>query len=386
MESAINVNQLPWTWPRWRKWTFYLICWTIPAFVALSYYHLNQILTATEVNWNYALMTSLPWWYIWALFTPVVLWVARKYPINKDTWVKSVPLLYIPLMLLLFAVHAAINLLLFRATGIHDTMNMALLEVHFTSRMHVNTMAFWTVLGFYNAFDYYRKYQLREQQAANLELQLARANLRALKMQLNPHFLFNTLHSVSALVRKNENAIAIKMLGRLGEFLRLALENQGTQLIPLEEELDFLERYLEIEKIRFQERLEVDMDVDLDLLDYYVPNLILQPIVENAIHHGISPHIQAGKIKISAFKEDEHLVLQVHDDGPGLTNTRKARQGVGLSNTRERLERLYGDDQQLALINAEEGGLKVRIVIPMQREIEGRFASTPGTDATDLWK
>ena len=358
------------------------MCWSIPALVALSYYHLNRILTATEANWQYALITSLPWWYIWALFTPVVLWFARKYPINRETWKKYVPTIYIPLMVGLFAIHAAINLLLFRATGIHDTMNMALLEVHFTSRMHVNTMAFWTVLGFYSAFDYYRKYQLREQQAANLELQLARANLRALKMQLNPHFLFNTLHSVSALVRKNENAIAIKMLGRLGEFLRLALENQGTQLIPLHEELDFLERYLEIEKIRFQERLEVEMDVDNALLDYYVPNLILQPIVENAIHHGISPHIQAGKIKIAAFKEEEHLVLQVHDDGPGMTNSYKSRQGVGLSNTRERLERLYGEDQKLELTNADEGGLKVRIVIPMQDKVE----EAPTSQHKEPWK
>ena len=366
METAIHVSPFPWTWPRWRKWTFYAICWTIPALVALSYYHLNRILTASEVNWLYAVMTSVPWWYVWAVMTPVILWVARKHPISRETWKRTIPSVYIPLMLFLLVIHAAINLLLFRVTGLHDTINYGLLEVHFTSRMHVNAMAFWTVLGFYNAFDYYRKYQVREQQASRLELQLAQANLRALKMQLNPHFLFNTLHSVSALVRKNENPTAIKMLGRLGEFLRLALENQGTQLVSLEEELDFLERYLEIEKIRFQERLQVSMDVDNSLLEHNVPNLILQPIVENAIHHGIAPNSQAGKIQINAFKAADRLVMQVQDDGRGMKNIEEARKGVGLSNTQERLERLYGADQKLSFENAEGGGLRVHIEIPLQ--------------------
>lgn len=366
MESVIQVSPFPWSWPRWRKWTFYIICWTIPALVALSYYHLNRILTASEVNWVYGVMTSMPWWYVWALMTPLILWVARQYPISKETWKRYIPSIYIPLMLVLLAIHATINLLLFRATGLHDTMSYALLEVHFTSRMHVNGMAFWTVLGFYNAYDYYRKSQLRERQASKLELQLAQANLRALKMQLNPHFLFNTLHSVSALVRKNENAIAIKMLGRLGEFLRLALENQGTQLIPLSEELDFLERYLEIEKIRFQERLQIHKEVDTRLLEHEVPNLILQPIVENAIHHGIAPHSQAGNIYIKAFQEASTLVMEVQDDGPGMKDINAARKGVGLSNTEERLRRLYGENQAFKLLNVEEGGLLVRIEIPLE--------------------
>ena len=372
MESVIRISPSPWSWPRWRKWAFYALCWTIPALVALSYYHLNRILTATEVNWVYGVMTSMPWWYIWALMTPPILWVARKYPISRDTWKKYIPSVYLPLMLLLLAVHATINLALFRITGLHDTMNYTLLGVHFTSRMHVNAMAFWTVLGFYNAFDYYRKYQVREQQAALLELQLAQANLRALKMQLNPHFLFNTLHSVSALVRKNENASAIKMLGRLGEFLRLALENQGNQLITLNEELDFLERYLEIEKIRFQERLQVHTEVDARLLEHDVPNLILQPIVENAIHHGIAPHSQAGSISIKAFKESGKLVMEVQDDGPGMKDVEAARKGVGLSNTQERLERLYGQQQDIKLINVMEGGFLVRIEIPLQVHSESQ--------------
>jgi LytS/YehU family sensor histidine kinase len=206
---------------------------------------------------------------------------------------------------------------------------------------------------------------MREQQAAMLEIRLAQANLRALKMQLHPHFLFNTLKSIAALVRKNENRTAIKMLVQLGDFLRLALENKGVQEITLQQELDFLERYLDIEKIRFQERLTVCVEAEPAVLDAYVPNMILQPLVENAIHHGIAPHADAGRIEIRAHLEDGQLVMQVRDDGPGLDPNRQSRrEGVGLTNIRERLENLYGKVYDFSLHNAEEGGLVAGITIP----------------------
>lgn len=369
MEAAIAIPTVPWNWPKWRKWTLYFALWSIPALTALSYYHLNLIVTAQPVAWLYGIVSTLPWWYAWAVFTPLIIKLAQRFPVNQESWKVVIPTVYIPAMLVFLGVHALINLVLFRATGLHDTMNMALYEVHFTSRMHVNALAFWTVLGFYNAFDYYMRFLKQERQAAQLELQLAQANLRALKMQLNPHFLFNTLHSVAALVRKNENGTAVKMLGRLGDFLRLALENQGIQEIKLEEELDFLDRYLEIEKIRFQDRLLIQKDVDVEALDLYVPNLILQPLVENAIHHGIAPHGDGGQIIIRAKIRGDQLVLDVQDDGPGIENISTARRGVGLSNSIERLQRLYGDAQDVRLDNVESGGLLVQLTIPVQHTI-----------------
>ncbi len=370
MNSALSIPSVPWSWPRWQKWTLYIVLWSIPALTALSYYHLNLIVTAQPVAWLYGIVSTLPWWYVWAIFTPVIIWLAKRFPVSRDSWKTVIPSVYVPAMLGFLAVHALVNLLIFRVAGLHDVMNWELYEVHFTSRMHVNALAFWTVLGFYNAFDYYVKYQQQEQQSFQLELQLAQANLRALKMQLNPHFLFNTLHSVAALVRKNENSTAVKMLGRLGDFLRLALENQGIQQIPLKEELDFLERYLEIEKIRFQERLVVTTEVDPETENLFVPNLILQPLVENAIHHGIAPHSEAGQIIIRAKIKDNQLVLEVQDDGPGIENINSARKGVGLSNSIERLQQLYGRDQEIALVNADKGGLIVRITMPAQASID----------------
>ena len=351
-------------WPGWARWALYVALWTLPGLAALSYYYLNQVVTAQPAAWTYALVSTLPWWYTWALLTPGILALARRFPLRRGTWLRTLALVHLPAMAGMLLVHAAVSLLLFRVTGLHDTLSTGLLEVHFTSRMHVNALTYFAVLAAYQAVDSHRLSQQRERQASQLELQLAQARLRALKMQLNPHFLFNTLHSVSALVRKQDNSTAIKMLGRLGEFLRLALENQGTQEIPLAQEIDFLERYLEIEKIRFRERLTVVTDTDPELRNLYVPNLLLQPLVENAIHHGIAPKAEAGRLEIYTRREGDRLVLGVRDDGVGLPAASEPRWGVGLSNTAERLEQLYGGDQSLELRSAEGGGLEVRITLP----------------------
>ena len=279
--------------------------------------------------------------------------------------------IHLPAMVLMMLVHSLANLMLFYVTDMpgHDILSAGLYRVHFTTRVHANLLTYWTVLGVYYAYDYYRKLRAREQQAAILELRLAEANLRALKMQLHPHFLFNTLNSVAALVRKEENRTAVKMLVQLGDFLRLALENKGVQEIPLKQELDFLERYLNIEKIRFQERLTVQVEAEPAVLEAYVPNMILQPLVENAIHHGIAPHAEAGRIEIHAHLAGGKLLMQVRDDGPGLDPSKKSRRsGVGLANIRERLENLYGDDHDFSLRNANEGGLLASITMPFSTE------------------
>jgi len=187
-------------------------------------------------------------------------------------------------------------------------------------------------------------------------------------MQIHPHFLFNTLHSIAALVRKGENKPAVNMLGQLGEFLRLALENKGQQEISLEQELDFLRRYLAIEQTRFGERLQVEVTMDEAVRGAYVPNLILQPIVENAIHHGISPSMQQGRIRIEARLEEGRVTMQVADNGPGLRNPERLKKGVGVGNTQERLENLYGRDQDFSFRNGSLGGLEVTIRVPFSTQ------------------
>lgn len=365
---AIQAPRPPFPWAQWLNWPVYVAAWSLPGLAALSYYYLNQTVTAQPMDWGYALVSTLPNWYFWAIFAPLILWLADKYRLERGNWKQPLLAIHLPAMLGLMALHALLNLLLFRLTGLHDTLNPTLYQVHFTSRFHANVLTYWTVLGLFYAYDYYQRLLSREQQAAQLQVQLVQANLRALKMQLHPHFLFNTLHSIAALVRKNENRTAIKMLGQLGDFLRLALENKGLQEITLHQELDFLGRYLAIEKVRFQERLAVEMDAADDLQEAVVPNMILQPLVENAIHHGIAPHVQQGRIEIEAHRTDDRLCLMVRDNGPGLKDPERLRMGVGLANTQERLENLYGQNQEFSLRNAASGGLEVRICIPFYLE------------------
>ncbi|PYS93543.1 MAG: hypothetical protein DMF64_04900 [Acidobacteria bacterium] len=202
---------------------------------------------------------------------------------------------------------------------------------------------------------------------SRLEAELAQAQLRALKMQLQPHFLFNTLHSISTLLDEDVEA-ADEMIARLGDFLRLTLDNSGAQEVTLQKELEFLRSYLEIERVRFQDRLTVLLEIAPDTLAARVPNLILQPLVENAIQHGIMARTGAGRIEIRASRSDGLLRLQVKDNGPGLSGDTHAqaphKRGLGFALTRERLECLYATRQRLALADAPEGGLEITLEIP----------------------
>jgi LytS/YehU family sensor histidine kinase len=221
------------------------------------------------------------------------------------------------------------------------------------------------------AYGYYSRYREGQLRTLQLEAQLSQAQLQALKMQLHPHFLFNTLHSISALLTKDVEA-ARKMITRLGDFLRLTLENSGSQEVTLQQEMEFLTCYLEIERIRFQNRLVTRIDLALETLQARVPNLILQPIVENAIRHGIAPRSTPGLIEIEAKQVGNKLRIQVRDNGPGLSDHRTSvnlfKKGLGLANTENRLERLYGADHLFDLSNNPEGGLIVSLEIPFHKD------------------
>jgi len=184
-------------------------------------------------------------------------------------------------------------------------------------------------------------------------------------MQLNPHFLFNSLHSISALMHQNVEA-ADRMIARLSELLRAALAGSDTQEVTLREELDFVRRFLEIEQIRFGERLSVKMEIAPNTLDALVPNLILQPLVENAIRHGIEPRARPGRIELKSERANGVLALAVSDNGDGLVSGEQPVEGVGLSNTRARLRTLYGDEHSLKLCPRQGGGMLVRLTIPVR--------------------
>ena len=203
---------------------------------------------------------------------------------------------------------------------------------------------------------------------AQLQQQLSESQLRALKMQLHPHFLFNTLNALSTLVKKGENESARKMINRFADFLRLTIEEQGANEIPLEQELAFVDRYLDVEKIRFQEKLNIERKIDPETLSGFVPNLILQPLIENALRYAIAPKEKAGHLLIQTQRDNGRLFIHIEDDGPGLPEDfqLESTEGVGIRNVCERLRSLYGDRARFDLGRSGPGGLSIDIQLPFQ--------------------
>ncbi|GLH67025.1 sensor histidine kinase [Geothrix edaphica] len=226
---------------------------------------------------------------------------------------------------------------------------------------HTNLLFMWAVVAAFHALRIYRKYKAREVEAAQLEARFAEAQNLALRMQLQPHFLFNTLHSISALVHADPDG-ADDMISRLGDFLRMTLEAPPDQMVPLRKELAFIRAYLAIEQVRFQDRLRLDMEVPAELLDLRVPSFILQPLVENALKHGLADRSRNGTLRLGASRDSEYLTLEVRDDGEGY---QPGREGTGLGNVRARLGLIYKGRHQLDLIGAPGRGTLVVLRLPL---------------------
>ena len=226
---------------------------------------------------------------------------------------------------------------------------------------------YFAIVGATHALDYYRRFRERELHAAQLEGQLAQTQLQMLKMQLHPHFLFNTLNAISALMHRDLD-LADRMIARLGDLLRMTLQNSGTQEVGFRHELEFIRAYLEIEQARLGPRLKVSMKCEPEVMDAAVPNLVWQPVVENAIRHGIAPRPEGGRLWMRAQRIGNRLHMEVSDDGPGLPDGPAGvlGKGIGLSNTRARLEQLYGGDHHFELSNRPGGGLCVTLTIPFR--------------------
>lgn len=370
---------------RWVQWALIAGFWTLVALVFSTEFYFAMSGEAEadaetwSPSWGLIFATQFIHWGSWIIFTPVILWLARRMPLEwkrepgqtaaRNRWPRwmlknlsaGVGIIVVHLFL------ASMGYFLirpFRGEGPSSFWQL-FLGVSLTF-FFIDLLMYWGVLGIGYAVDYYRKYKEGEVHASRLETQLAQAQLHALKMQLHPHFLFNTLNAVSTLVRTNKNEAATDMIAGLSELLRLTLESSGAQEVSLKQELDFLERYLDIEQIRFGDRLRVRLDVEPATLRARVPTLLLQPLVENAIRHGIAPRAEAGLIEIRATREDDRLRLHVRDDGPGWPEDGHLSDGVGLSNTMARLERLYGPAQCVTLANADGGGALVTLELPFQ--------------------
>jgi two-component sensor histidine kinase len=335
-----------------------------------------------------ALMAALVRLAPWTFLTPLIVWTCSAYTLERATWKRSL------------WVHLAVCALSFGIVGIFAylsppspplgrqdpaelrRLNREPRETAFVvlRRITYQLPIFWGLVGVAHALRFYERATVRERREAELEARLAHARLQALRMQLNPHFLFNTLNSIASLV--HEQPQAEQMIEALSDLLRLTLNASDRQEVTLREELHFLERYLLIEQIRFGARLNVEKQIDVSALDASVPILILQPLVENAVKHGIQSQIAPGVIRVTAERAGKTLVLQVKDNGRGLAATSKGllKEGVGLSNTRSRLKELYGGRASLELKPGKAGGFAAEIQIPWRAALS--VASSPVAHAS----
>ncbi len=330
-----------------------------------------------DYSWHDALIANLPWWLLWALLAPAVFYLARRFRLDRGSW-RTGLLPHLAASVALSAVHiAAAGTLIFYAVT-RGTLYMdplAQVERLAQQTLVTDVITYWAILGAYYALVYSRRLRHEESErgrlavrAAQLEARMTEARLAALRMELNPHFLFNALNAVSGLIQRDKPDRAVRMLARLGELFRQTLERGTDQEIRLEEELELLGVYLEIERIRFGDRLEVGLDVAPDTKGALVPSFILQPLVENAVRHGIASLPGPGRIDIGSRREGERLLLVIQDTGIGVVpgEERNARAGVGLSNSRARLAELYGEDWSLELRNRAEGGSELMLELPLR--------------------
>jgi signal transduction histidine kinase len=350
-------------------------------FSAFTAYNYVALFTERVPKLWHLLALNMTYWYAWALLVPGMLYLARRYRFERHSWRKAAVIH--PCAVIVFVlVHAVLTVSVRSALATPFGMSLGSWGMEFQRLFFLNfdweMMTYWTVVGLSHALDYHGEAQERALTTAHLETRLAEAQLQALQRQLHPHFLFNTLHTISALMHRDTEA-ADAMLARLSDLLRLTLDRIGVQEIPLKEELEFLEKYLEIERTRFGERLAVDMQIDPEALDVCVPNLLLQPLVENAIRHGIGQRIGGGRLQVAARRTGDRLWMMVRDNGPGLSKAKldAFNHGVGVSNTRSRLEHLYPGEHRFEFHEPSDGGLAVTIEIPAAAETRDAQPSAP---------
>jgi two-component sensor histidine kinase len=383
---VVSLDLQTLTKTRTRRWALGFGFWTCMALLyAMQLYTGHEAGAARPVEFTMALRRGCEEWYVWGLISIGILWLAGKVRIEPGRgwrWLLIHMLGAMAAEVAFVTLHAA---LLHGQTSILDSTVFTFGMV-FQKEIHYwlfGMIIYWVILLAHQGWHFYQRFREGEQQAAALATELVEARLEMLRMQLNPHFLFNTLHTISSLIHEHPHD-ADRMVARVSELLRVTLDQTETQEVPLRQELAFLESYLDIERIRFQDRLSVEKQIEPGVESLLVPSLVLQPLVENAIRHGIEPREDMGRIEITARRVDGMLELKVTDNGPGLheNETAPLKEGIGLSNTRSRLSHLYGVGQhRIKLTRVPGGGLQVRLLIPCRTEARAcarRVVIVPG--------
>jgi hypothetical protein len=357
----------------WLRWCFFFFVWTLlGTSFALSTY-LGALQDNVQISWKRILSGYLADFYLWGMLSPLIFLLARRFELRTN-FPRNLLIHLAASVILSGLVLSAASPLVWYLGYVNLARNPTLAILWRNNAFsayyfHQGLTIYWTTLVVAHALYYYRGLREGEAQRARLTAQLAQAQLQALKMQIHPHFLFNTLNSIAALLHKDVEA-ADRMIAKLGDFLRLTLQRSDAQIVNFEQELEFLKCYLDIEHVRFQDRLTVEMDIDPHALTAMIPNLILQPIVENAVRHGVARQTSPGHISIRARRQGARLIMNVEDNGPGLKANSNGS-GIGLSNTRARLEQFYGSDFSFQIANSAERGASVTLDVPAFVQIEG---------------
>lgn len=348
---------------RLKNWSLAFGFWTL---LALSYSASQVISSINEgrpPSWSRALTWNFLDFYLWMALTPVIIWLGR---VGAQSW-RRFWILHVPSSILVTAIQTGVMLSLFwwrcgpwPLSTVHTIGEFFRQEGVY--QFHLSLLTYWLILVVLRGLSSQRSLKDERLRTSQLEGQLAQSQLQALRMQLQPHFLFNTLNAISALALADPPQARL-MIARLSDFLRLTLEERHAQQVSLSREMQFLECYLGIQQVRFQDRLATHLDVASDTLGAAVPNLILQPLVENALRHGLLAKTGSGNLHITTRRFGDQLRLRVEDDGLGLPPSGH-HEGIGLSNTRERLQALFGAAASLQLTRIDGGGTRVELRFP----------------------
>ena len=360
----------------WRRTALLFVAWTLVGlvFAAVSY---GVALSQNDKRFGIAasLKLNLVLFYLWGVFSPLILRFCRRFRVEfRRLSIRNLTV-HGPAIVFFAAVHETLLLAILWSIRPSATAEVATITDyyarHFGYGFYIDLIIASLIVIGAHALLYYDDFRTSELQQSSLKAQLAQAQLRALKMQVHPHFLFNTLHSISSLVLEDPPK-ANSMIARLGDFLRLTLDHADHELVTLKEETEFLRAYLDIEQVRFGDRLKVAFEMEPMTLSAQVPHLILQPVVENAIQHAVAPRTAQSHIDIKAQRRDGLLRLEVKDNGPGIASKSDllALGGVGLNNVRARLSQVYGSDFRFELTNGAEGGLTVTMEIPFRCDVD----------------
>lgn len=359
----------------WRRAAGFFGFWTLIGLIfATVSYAVTFAETTRRIGFTDALRLNLVQFYLWAPFSLLIFWFSRRFPVEFQARRVRNVLLHVPVLLGCALAHQAIQVAVLWSVMPRMRQQFPTLveyyRAYFGFGFYIDLLIGSLIVIAVHALLYYRRFRAGELEQASLKTQLAQAHLKALKMQLHPHFLFNTLHSISSLVLEDPPK-ANSMIARLGDFLRLTLEQSDEQLVSVKNEMEFLRCYLDIEQVRFGDRLTVSFAIEPAVLAAQIPHLILQPIVENAIQHAIAPRAAPGRIEIEAKRMGRFLQASVRDSGPGIgrENDSLHGHGVGLGNVQARLRQVYDGDFTFELTNNPQGGLSVMLRVPFRTEM-----------------